>query len=111
MNLFAQSSPWQYSWTPTWAAPFWIPGAIGVFCIAVVAICYLIELRGVALGRRSILTILRSTAILLLGWMLLGWSWTPFAEEPADLVVLVDASRSMLTEDVAEKGGTVKPVS
>src|SRR5262245_51122258 len=103
MILLAQHNPWQAPWTPTWAAPYWIPAAIGLICIVVVSVCYLVELRGVALARRAILTSLRSAAIVLLAWMLLGWSWTPYAEEPADLILLLDGSHSMQTEDVPAK--------
>jgi hypothetical protein len=99
-ELIAQGSAWQYPWTPTWTDSLWIPASIGIVCIAIVAICYLVELRGVSLSRRAMFTMLRSAAIFLIGWMLLGWSWTPFTEEPADLVILVDSSRSMSTEDV-----------
>ena len=99
-ELLAQGSAWKYPWTPTWTDSLWIPASIGIVCIAIVAICYLVELRGVSLSRRAMFTMLRSAAILLIGWMLLGWSWTPYAEEPADLVILIDSSRSMSTEDI-----------
>jgi hypothetical protein len=100
--LLAERSPWSYPWSPTWGGSYGIAVAIGIVCIVIVAVCYLVELRGVTFTRRLLLTMLRSTAILLLGWMLLGWSWTPYAEEPADLVVLVDSSQSMLTEDAGK---------
>jgi hypothetical protein len=105
--LLGEAQPWDSPWTPTFAGPYWLPAAIVAVCIALVAVCYLVEVRGLALWRRSLLTLLRSAVIFLVGWMVLGWTWTPYAEELAEIVVLVDDSRSMATEDapVAERGG------
>lgn len=99
-ELIAQQSPWKNPWSPTWTASPAIPALMGMVAILVVIVCYLSELREASLSRRAMFTLLRSTALLLLAWMLLGWSWTPYAEEPADIVLLVDSSRSMATEDV-----------
>lgn len=109
----AWNEAWHYSWTPTWNGPFWLVAVIGAVCIAIVVMCYLVELRGAAFSKRALLTLLRSVSIGLLAWMLLGWSFTPYTEEPSDLVVLVDSSQSMLTEDVANgtKRNTEKSIA
>lgn len=115
--LLAQSSPWEHPWTPNWTGSFWIPVGLALGGIVIVAICYLREMPGVSWTRRALYTLLRSAAILLLMWMMLGWTWIPYAEEPADLVFLIDASRSMQTEDViqskpgAPRNGEKKPIS
>lgn len=109
--LLGQSGPWGDPWTPTWSGPLWLPILLAIACIAVVAACYLFELRGVSFVRRLFLTLLRSAAVLLIAWMMFGWIWTPYAEEPADLLLLVDASRSMLTEDIRSGGDETRPRS
>lgn len=103
MSLLGQIDPWRHAWTPTWTASYWILAILGAIGITIVAICYLVELRGIAMAKRAVLILLRSGSLLLLCWMLLGWSWTPYAVEPPDLIVLLDSSRSMSTEDIASR--------
>lgn len=59
---------------------------------------------------RGFLAALRFTVLLLVLWMLAGWTWQNYRSERPELVIVIDTSESMSTKDVPSSSSTVSRI-
>ncbi|MGN6136150.1 MAG: VWA domain-containing protein [Aureliella sp.] len=93
-----------------WPWSIWLSIVLAVaLCLAVGALYYSERGRASWL-RRTVLAALRVSALLLVWWMLAGWSIQRFNSDLPELVVLVDDSASMQTDDASPAVAGKSPV-
>jgi hypothetical protein len=92
-----------------WPMPLW-QVVVTVLLFGLFAVWIYITERGRA-GRplRLLLASLRFALLLLVLWMLAGWSWLRFKSDPPELVIVVDRSTSMDTRDGGEGDESPRP--
>lgn len=92
----------EHSLDSTWPWPVWAFWLLLIVGIGFVVTIYIRE-REVA-GRigKTLLATIRVAMLLLLGWMLLGWTWQQHRTDLPDLVLLLDDSASMGLADEIE---------
>ncbi|MEZ6135988.1 MAG: vWA domain-containing protein [Pirellulaceae bacterium] len=83
----------------TWPLPFWLTFLIIAAVLALVGYLYVSERGSARLSIRLALISLRFVLLMLVLWMLAGWSWLRFKSEHPELVIVVDRSASMNTPD------------
>ncbi len=58
---------------------------------------------------RGVMAVLRFALLVLVVWMLAGWNWLKVRTEPPELVIAVDVSESMQTNDGASSATVLLP--
>lgn len=91
-------------WDRPWPWSIWLTIVIAVAIGVAVAALYYSERGRASRLRRGVLALLRIAALLLVWWMLAGWNVQRFKSDLPELVMLVDDSASMQTEDAAPAG-------
>jgi hypothetical protein len=84
-----------------WPLPVWLSVVVGLLLTAGVLALYFTERGRAPRPRRVLLAATRVALLLLVGWMLAGWSWLRFQSDLPELVLLLDRSASMQTSDLA----------
>ncbi len=91
----------EYVLDKAWPLPLWLSIVVGLTLLALVAYLYALE-RGPAAPRlRLLLTAIRFSLLAIVLWMLAGWNWQRFKSERPELVLAIDRSASMQTNDAA----------
>ncbi|MCC6511607.1 MAG: VWA domain-containing protein [Pirellulaceae bacterium] len=89
-----------------WPWSIWFTLLCGLLVALVVSALYATERGRASQGRRALLAGLRVAALLLVVWMLAGWSIQRFKSDMPELVILIDDSASMQTSDGASVTST-----
>ncbi len=89
-----------------WMIPLWLVVVLTLGLAAMVLWLYLCERGQAARVTRYLLAAIRFTLLMLVLWMLTGWSWLRFQSEQPELIVVLDRSASMDTRDVSSGDNT-----
>ncbi len=89
----------EYVWNRPWPWSVWLTVALGLALVAGIVAIYWYERGQASKVRRGILAALRIAAVLLVTWMLAGWSIERYQSDRPELVLLIDESASMQTTD------------
>lgn len=82
-----------------WPIPLWAMLVFAILAITFAAWIYWTERGSAAKWIRALLATIRCLLLLLVLWMLGGWSFSRFKTELPELAIVVDISASMATED------------
>ena len=99
MKPTALSNNIEYVWSRPWPWSVWLTVAISIVLIAGVLALYWNERGQASRAWRGTLAGLRIAAIMLVAWMLAGWSIERYQSDMPELVVMLDESASMQTSD------------
>ncbi len=91
-----------------WPIPLWLIGILVLFAMLFVTLLYHSERGRANTTIRWMLAGLRLTLLLMVLWMLTGWSWLRFKSDQPELIIVLDRSASMSTQDVGTKNSTSK---
>lgn len=85
----------EHSLDSTWPWPVWAFWLLLIVGIGFVVAIYIREREAAGRFGKTLLAAIRVAMLLLLGWMLLGWTWQQHRTDLPDLVLLLDDSGSM----------------
>ncbi len=91
-----------------WEFPLWVMALIVIGMGVMVVWLYLSERGRGGRGVRCLLAAIRFMLLMLVLWMLSGWSWLRFKSDQPELIVVIDRSASMSTRDVGRESDEVK---
>ena len=86
----------------TWPMPLWVRIVLLTVGILFVGGIYLSDRGQAGRGIRASLAVLRLTLLLLVVWMWAGWSWQRYRSDKPELLIVLDRSASMETEDIKQ---------
>ncbi|WP_254509977.1 VWA domain-containing protein [Anatilimnocola floriformis] len=86
----------------TWPWPAWLFWTILIGGIAFVVTIYIRERESAGRLGKTVLASIRVLMLMVLAWMLLGWTWQQHRTDLPDLVVVIDDSGSMALADELE---------
>ncbi len=92
----------EHSLDSTWPWPVWCFWLLLIVGVAWVVAIYAREREAAGRLGKTLLAAIRVSLLLLLGWMLLGWTWQQHRTDLPDLVLLLDDSASMSLADEIE---------
>ncbi len=101
----------EYVWSRPWPWSVWLTAALAILLIAGVVAIYWNERGQASKGWRGLLAVLRIAAILLVAWMLAGWSIERYQSDMPELVIVLDDSASMQTADGLASSSLNRPTS
>lgn len=110
MTPEATSNSIEYVWSRPWPWSVWLTVALAIVLVAGVLGIYLSERGQASRAWRGVLAALRIAAILLVAWMLAGWSIERYQSDMPELVVIIDESASMQTSDGAGNASATRAV-
>lgn len=84
-----------------WMIPLWLVVVLTLGLAAMVLWLYLSERGTSARAARYLLATIRFSLLMLVLWMLTGWSWLRFQSEQPELIMVLDRSASMETRDAS----------
>lgn len=84
----------------SWSLPIWLCIVLAVAAASFASWIYATERGRANRPQRILLAAIRFCLLLLVLWMLLGWSWIRFTSDRPELVIVVDRSASMNTQDI-----------
>ena len=84
-----------------WKIPLWLVVLLALGLGSMALWLYLSERGRVGRPVRCFLAIIRFALLMLVLWMLTGWSWLRFRSDQPELIVVLDRSASMSTRDVS----------
>lgn len=94
-----------------WQLPLWIVMTLMIGLATMVVLLYRSERGRGGQPLRWLLAAIRFALLMLVLWMLTGWSWLRFKSDKPELIVVLDRSASMSTRDVDVSGTSVDVVS
>ena len=83
-----------------WKLPLWVVIVLALLLATMVVLLYRSERGRAGESLRWLLAALRFALLMLVLWMLTGWSWLRFKSDQPELIVVLDRSASMSTRDV-----------
>lgn len=87
-----------------WPLPYWLIIVLSGLALGLAVWIYWSERGSCPRWLRSVMAAIRFTLLMLVLWMLTGWSWQRSRTEPPELVIAVDISDSMSTTDTVAGG-------
>lgn len=100
----------EYVWSRPWPWSVWLTVALALLLVGGVVALYWNERGQASKVWRGTLAGLRIAAILLVAWMLAGWSIERYQSDMPELVVMLDESASMQTTDGVASSTTNRSV-
>ncbi len=87
-----------------WKLPLWLTIVLALGLASMVFLLYRSERGRAGIKLRWLLSGLRFALLMLVLWMLAGWSWLRFKSDQPELIVVIDRSASMSTRDISAPG-------
>lgn len=94
-----------------WPLPLWVILLASAACVLFVYWIYHQERGQSPVWLRSLMAAIRCLLLLMVLWMLTGWSWLMIRSQLPDLVLVVDVSDSMTTPDGITTSDAMKPIT
>lgn len=89
------------------ALPQWLTVVLGVLAVCLAGLVYFRERGNAGARMRGGLALIRASLLLIVLWMLLGWSLMQYTTSRPEVVMVIDRSASMDTTDVGDSSAAV----